>query len=98
MARGWESKSVEQQQDLAASEKERRPALTPEEAETERKLTALRLARSRVEQQMTVARNPRYRQTLELELRALEQKIEAITKRRNASSHRSPNHPADAEE
>jgi hypothetical protein len=81
MARGWESKSVEQQQDLAASEKERKPALTPEEAEAERQLTALKLTRSRVEQQMAVAQNPRYRQTLEMELKALDAKIEAMLRR-----------------
>src|SRR5690348_9062542 len=66
MARGWESKSVEQQQDLASSaHKARRPALTAEEAERQRQLASLRLARARVEQQLAVATNPRYRQTLE---------------------------------
>jgi hypothetical protein len=78
MARGWESKSVEQQQDLAASEKERKPALSPEAAERERQLTTLRLTRSRVEQQMKVARYERHRQMLEMELKALEEKIAAL--------------------
>jgi hypothetical protein len=79
MARGWESKSVEQQQDLAAGERKTGRALTPEAAEAERQLKSLRLARSRVEQQLAVARNPNYRRTLELELKALDMKIAAIS-------------------
>jgi hypothetical protein len=78
MARGWESKSVEQQQDLASADKARRPALTAEEAERERQLASLRLARARVEQQLAVATNPRYRQTLEMELKALDEKLREL--------------------
>jgi arginine repressor len=79
MARGWESKSVEQQQDLARERVDRGPALTPEQAEAARQLETLRLARVRVEKQMAAATNPRYRQTLELELKALDAKIAEIS-------------------
>ena len=78
MARGWESKSVEQQQDLAAGERKKGPALTPEEGERQRQLASVTLARRRVEQQLAVARNPRYRQTLEMELKALDEKLETL--------------------
>lgn len=84
MARGWESKSVEQQQDLASADKVRKPALTAEEAERERQVTSLRLARARVEQQLAVVTNPKYRQTLELELKALDERIGAIDVQRRA--------------
>ena len=79
MARGWESKSVEQQQDLASGEQRKGPLLTPEQAETQRQITSLRLARTRVEQQMAATRNPRYRQTLELELKALDDRLRTLT-------------------
>jgi hypothetical protein len=78
MARGWESKSVEQQQDLASGEQQKGPLLTPEQAEHQRQITSLRMARTRVEQQMAVARNPHYRQTLEMELKALDAKLETL--------------------
>ena len=78
MARGWESKSVEQQQDLASGEQQKGPLLTPEQAETQRQIASLQLARRRVEQQLAVTRNARYRQTLELELKALDEKLETL--------------------
>jgi hypothetical protein len=78
MARGWESKSVEQQQDMASGEQQKGPLLTPEQAERLRQITSLQLARTRVKQQMAVTRNLRYRQTLELELKALDEKLETL--------------------
>lgn len=65
MARGWESKSVEEQQSQAnsASTKVRGP-LTAEQMAKERKQQGLMLARHRILQQLEMARNPRHREML----------------------------------
>ena len=47
MARGWESKSVEAQQDAAADAKRSGPPVTPEEAARRAERATLLLARSR---------------------------------------------------
>lgn len=77
MARGWESKSVEEQQ-AAAGERDGapRPRLTAEEAEHQRQREVLRAARSRIVQQLQSAQNPRYRKLLEDELAAVERRLE----------------------
>jgi hypothetical protein len=65
MARGWESKSVEQQQaEMADSRKPARPPLSPEQQERDRKRQGLALSRKRLTQQMEGATNPRHRQML----------------------------------
>jgi len=69
MARGWESKSVEQQQELATSEAEQRePQLSPAQISAEQRRQALQLSRQRILQQLEVASNPRHRQMLEAAL------------------------------
>ena len=78
MARGWESKSVEQQQELAASEhQEGKRRLTPAQIELEQRRQALRLSRQRILQQLKVASNPRHRQMLEAALADLDEQIKA---------------------
>ena len=76
MARGWESKSVESQQEDAA-EKSGKPRvkLTPEAAARNRQFENLRLARQRVLQQIKDAQNPRHRKLLENTLADLDQKL-----------------------
>jgi hypothetical protein len=65
MARGWESKSVEQQQaEMAESRKPARPPLSPEEQERHRRLQGLVLSRKRLTQQLEAATNSRHRQML----------------------------------
>ena len=65
MARGWESKSIEQQQDaMAERHKPARPALSPEERDRDRKRQGLLLSRSRLSRQLETAANPRHRQML----------------------------------
>jgi hypothetical protein len=65
MARGWESKSVEQQQDaMSERNKPAGPALSPEERDRDRKRQGLLLSRSRLSRQLETAANPRHRQML----------------------------------
>lgn len=80
MARGWESKSVEDQ--LQAAETERgtatRPKLTAAEAERQRQRDVLLSARARIVTQLQTVQNPRYRKLLETELAALNERIDLI--------------------
>ena len=76
MARGWESKSVEEQQAEAALRKQ--PAgkkLSPLEAVRIRQMEGLRLSRQRVLQQLQNANHPRLRQILEQALAELDHQI-----------------------
>ncbi len=72
MARGWESKSVEEQQAAAIVSTELKQQLTPEQLARKRKLEALQLSRSRVLQQLRSAQNPIHRQMLEKALAELD--------------------------
>ncbi len=75
MARGWESKSIEQQQEEAAAQKTHRPPVTPEQADRENRLRGLELSRQRTLQQLQNACNSRHRQMLEAALADLERQI-----------------------
>lgn len=76
VARGWESKQVEDQQAEAGrrTQKVGRP-ITASEAARQREKESLRLSRQRVLQQMESSTNSRHRELLRLELDALDQKI-----------------------
>jgi hypothetical protein len=79
MARGWESKSIEAQQEEAAQTKGNgKPLLTREEAQRERTLTNLRLSLRRVVEQLAISQNARHRSMLELARNDLEQKINSF--------------------
>ena len=76
MARGWESKSVEQQQEEASSKKvQARAPRTAEEIAKENQLRGLRLSRERVSQQLALATNPRHREMLEAALADLDEQL-----------------------
>ena len=80
MARGWESKSVEAQQDeataaRAAPEKRR---LTQEEAARLREKEMLRLSLRSVNQQIERSHDTRHRAMLESALAELKRKLEAL--------------------
>lgn len=79
MARGWESKGIEEQQAEArtASSSGKR-ALTPEQAVTARKREGLRLQRERVLQQIETAQNDRYRAILQTALQELDAQLAAL--------------------
>jgi hypothetical protein len=75
MARGFESKSVEEQQAEAKRESDPRVAMTPEEIEGRRKRDGLLLSRKNVQAQLNSATNPAYRQMLENALAELDRQI-----------------------
>jgi hypothetical protein len=78
VARGWESKSVESQQDDARASAELKPRLTPRQREIESRKEGLKLSRSRILGQMHSTENPRYRHTLEQALAELEEQISRL--------------------
>ena len=67
MARGWESKSVEDQIGDAQAEKDARskPFLSLEERELQTRKQSLLLSRSQILSRLKLARNSRYRAQLE---------------------------------
>jgi molecular chaperone GrpE (heat shock protein) len=81
MARGWESKSVEEQQAEAAEKKQApKSRITPQQVALLRKLEGLRLSRQRVLQQLSRAHDHRLRQMLEQALSDLDREIETLTR------------------
>jgi len=82
MARGWESKSVEgqveefQEKDGAGHNRQ----MTPAEAEAWRHREILLLSRARVQKDLELARNPRYREQLSRALADLDVQIAALDK------------------
>jgi hypothetical protein len=77
MARGWESKSVEEQQSTAPStrsseDKNSKPAAEQAQA---RNREALQLARARIQQQLEACANPRYAEQLRQALASLEKQL-----------------------
>ncbi len=77
MARGWESKSVEEQIALARGGRhaEAHIQLTPEQLTTERKRDMLRLQITRMKNQIETCGEGRYRTTLEAGLHFLEKQL-----------------------
>ena len=66
MARGWESKSVEQQQaEMSEQRRTVRAPISPGEQQRNRKREGLLLSRGRLTQQLQAAGNRRHRQMLE---------------------------------
>jgi hypothetical protein len=66
MAKGWESKSVEDQiQNTNEPDHDtHRKQLTPQQMEAHRRKEVLLLSRSRVEKDLNASQNPRYRDQL----------------------------------
>jgi len=66
MAKGWESKAVEDQiQESQKAENENpRKQFTPEQMEAHRRKEVLLLSRARVEKDLNASQNPRYRDQL----------------------------------
>jgi hypothetical protein len=65
MARGFESKSVEFQQEEAQRGRQRKPALTPEEKAAQERRHSLELARARAAADLSRATAPAHRRMLE---------------------------------
>ena len=77
MARGWESKSVEDQVADAEAAKAARakPRLTEEDRAKETERQSLLLSRAQITNRLKLATNPRYRNQLESALRDLEKSL-----------------------
>ena len=82
MARGWESKSIESQQESAETRRQqsRLPQSTPEQIALQRELESLQMSRTRVLNDLEKVTNPRYRESLEAALRHLNEKLQALGK------------------
>jgi len=75
VARGWESKSVELQQDDTRSTEEPKRTLSFEQRKIESRKEGLKLSRSRILAQLQSATNPRYRQILQQALAEVDERI-----------------------
>ena len=79
MARGWESKSVEEQIDMAEPRRRKRSVPVKPQAVDPlvliRKRESLLLSRTRVVQELHSAQNPRYRELLSKALADLESNL-----------------------
>jgi hypothetical protein len=79
MARGWESKSVESQQDLARDERDaQHRALSDDEKNALRERDGLLLSRARVMKQIEASTNELYTKVLRQALEEIEQKIASL--------------------
>jgi hypothetical protein len=79
MARGWESKSVEAQQENAKDGKAPGgQALSEEERKRKRERDGLRLSRAYILHQIESSSNERYTETLRKALSEVEQKLEQL--------------------
>ncbi len=77
MARGWESKSVEaQQESRETSGADARPALSPEEAARVQHRQALELALARAQADLAIATRPAHQRMLESAIRSLRQQLQ----------------------
>ena len=81
MARGWESKSVESQQEESVRDSEQRDfqQLTPEERARRERLASLELSRTRTLDQLERATGAAHRAMLKRTLLALERDIAEIS-------------------
>ena len=75
MARGFESKSVESQQEEAQRSRTLRPALTEEEKSRQARKSGLELALAQTQSEMAAACKPAHREMLKLKLEAIQAQI-----------------------
>jgi hypothetical protein len=75
MARGWESKSIEAQQDQAARDRTRRPAMTDAQLAVEDKRRTLSLTKARAVDDLSRAVNPKHRRMLEQAIAAIDEQL-----------------------
>ena len=81
MARGWESKSVEDQIGAAEAERELRASrqISAEEREQSERKQSLLLSRSLILSRIKAARDPRYRAQLKVALDQFDEQLREIT-------------------
>ena len=76
MARGWESKSIEEQQAEAVSTPNpTKPPMTPAQIDSQRRRQSLMLSRQHVLQQLEAAQSPRHRAILQRALADLDTQL-----------------------
>jgi hypothetical protein len=77
MARGWESKSVEDQIGDAQARKDAlsKPFLSPDERERQTRKQSLLLSRSQILSRLKLAQNARYRAQLEAALKHVDEQL-----------------------
>jgi hypothetical protein len=78
MARGWESKSVESQQDAAERPRVTGPAVTAEQAARQAERATLMLARTRALADLQKACVPAHRAMLEQAIADLDQRLSVL--------------------
>ena len=89
MARGWESKSVEQQQEeMSEQRKTVRAPISPDEQQRNRKREGLLLSRERITQQLHAASNPRHRQMLEQAIAELDRQLSSFEQVTDSTSQK----------
>ena len=75
MARGFESKSVESQQEEAQRTKSMKPPLSSDEQARQSRKAGLELALAQTQSEMTAACKPAHRDMLKLKLEAIQAQI-----------------------
>jgi hypothetical protein len=83
MARGFDSKFIEAQQEEATREKTTRPAMTPEQRAHHARREALQLSRTRAEGDLGRATVPAHRRMLEAALEALDEQLAKLEETKN---------------
>lgn len=78
MARGFDSKSVEAQQEEAQRPRSLRPPMTAEEKDRATRREGLELAMAETQAQMGAACQPAHREMLKLRLAAIQAQIEGL--------------------
>ena len=81
MARGWESKAIEAQQDAAAAPRQKGPAVTPAEAARNAERATLMLARTRALADLQMACAPVHRAMLEQAIADLDERLAELGSR-----------------
>lgn len=80
MARGFDSKFIEAQQEEAGREKVQRPGLSPEQQAAEVRRQALNLSRARAAADLIRATVPAHRRMLEAAIAALDEQLAQLEK------------------
>jgi hypothetical protein len=75
MARGFESKSVESQQEEAQRARSIKPAVSAEERARQSRRATLELALAQTQSEMTAACKPAHREMLKLKLEAIQAQL-----------------------
>jgi hypothetical protein len=78
MARGWESKTVEAQQDEAARERHSQPELTSEERDRLQQRRTLELALAQTQAELMAACRAAHRSMLDERLKAIRSALDAL--------------------